>query len=279
LAKIKIHSTAALIMLWAKEYYQKYPAAKFIKHLDLSEGQRLFDLCNTICDWYGEIIANRKHFIHYAISEILESKNSPWQIVILAAGMCPLSLNLLVRNDKKIINIFEIDECSMEEKGKMYNELFPTYARKIKCISASVNRKRMMDVLARVGYNEELQTIILAEGISYYISKRRLKEVFEQFATGSKRNIFVLEYLIPDDNIPNKNRKISGKIFNIIKKECSLDRIFCYTQNELKKFFIQYGGNFLLHETMSGMEFLRTQSNRYFKNDNEGWIECIVGRF
>jgi O-methyltransferase involved in polyketide biosynthesis len=265
-------------MLWAREYYQEYPAAKFIKHLDLSEGQRLFALCNTVCDWYGEIIANRKHFIHYAISEILESENSPWQIVILAAGMCPLSLNLLAIKNQKIINIFEIDECGMEEKGKMYNEIFPQYARKIKCISSSINEKRMMDVLAGVGYRKELQTIVLAEGISYYISKRRLKDIIQQFATGSKRNIFVLEYLIPSDDIPDKNRKISDKIFNIIKKECDLAKIFRYTKSELERIFIQCGGNLLRHETMSGMESLRKKSNQYFKRQNEGWIECIVGR-
>lgn len=276
--KIKLHSTAALVMIWAKEFYRKYPTAKFFKHIDLSEGQRLFTLCNNICDWYREIIVNRKHFIHHVIFEMLESKNSPWQIVILAAGMCPLSLNLLVRNKQKIINIFEIDEGGMKEKAKIYNKIFPQYARKIKCISASINEKRIMDVLSEVGYRKELQTIILAEGISYYITKRRLREIIQRFGTGSKRNRFILEYLKPHDNIPVKNRKLSDMIFNIIKKECGLARIFRYTQSELKRFFIQYGGDLLQHETMSGMEFLRTHSNQYFKEQNEGWIECIVGR-
>ena len=274
--KIKLHSTAALVMLWVKAYYKEYPAVKFIKHLDLSEGQRLLDLCNTICDWYGEIIANRKYFIYHTMSEKLKTANSPWQIVILAAGMCPLSLNLLAKNDKKIKKIFEIDEFGMEEKENIYQNFFPEYARKIKCIPTSIYEKRLMDLLTDAGYRKELQTIIFAEGISYYIRKRRLKEVFQSFATG--RNIVVLEYLVPRNNISNENRKISDEIFNIIKKECELARISRYTQSELKRIFIQYGGAFLRHETMSGMEFLRTGSNQFFNRQNEGWIECIIGR-
>lgn len=276
--KMKLHSTAALVMIWAKSIYRKYPMVEFFKHLDLSDGQILFTLCNAVCDWYGEVIINRKHFIHHVISDMLESENSPYQIVILAAGMSPLSQNLLVKNSQKIINIFEIDESGMEEKRRIYDKIFPKYAGKIKCIPASINEKRMMDILAEAGYRKELQTIILAEGISYYITKRRLTEIIKRFATGSKRNRFVLEYLVPRDNISVKNRKISDRIFNIIKKECGLAKIFRYTQSELERIFIQCGGDLLQYETMKGMEFLRTQSNLYFKSQDEGWIEFIVGR-
>ncbi|OPX80940.1 MAG: hypothetical protein A4E50_01317 [Methanosaeta sp. PtaB.Bin087] len=62
---LKLHPTASLVTLWSLPLYAGAGAQvrEFLKMLDLSSGEGLLRRCNAICDWYGEVILNRKHFI------------------------------------------------------------------------------------------------------------------------------------------------------------------------------------------------------------------------
>ena len=61
--KIKLEPAAALNMLWGKRAFEGEILDKFISHLDLSSGNELYEKCNSICEWYDEVILNRKYFI------------------------------------------------------------------------------------------------------------------------------------------------------------------------------------------------------------------------
>ena len=98
LNKLRLHPTAALVILWSLPLYSTGPppVREFLEMLDLSSGEDLVRRCDAICDWYGEVILNRKHFIKSLVEKLLaESENrvgKEMQIVILAAGKSPLAL-------------------------------------------------------------------------------------------------------------------------------------------------------------------------------------------
>lgn len=273
---MKLDSTAALVMQWTSHFYKKYPACEFLKHLDLSKGNDLFKKCSDIFSEYNEVIANRKYIINKLIRQIIGFEDKEFQIVILAAGMCPLALDLLAEENERISMVFEIDMEGMDEKKRIYHENFPEYSRKIKCISSDITSNEIISHLTaeEINYNPKIPTIILAEGISYYLSKNNLFNLIKTFAN-ERNNYFIIEYLVPYNQVNNERRHIPEDIFNIIKKECDLSEISFYTKDELYNFFTEVGGDVVNHYNMSKMESERLGHNCLFKNSSDGWIECI----
>ena len=122
--KLKLEPTAALVMVWALPPYETGPVGDFVRQLDLSSGEELFYRCQAACNWYGEVIRNRKHFILNQIVEHLKA-DGLIQIVLLAAGKSPLGLELLLQCSSKISAIFEVYITGMVEKEALYQRIAP----------------------------------------------------------------------------------------------------------------------------------------------------------
>lgn len=167
--KLRLEPTAALVMQWALRLYNEEAILRFVSRLDLSSGKTIFDKCHSVCNWYDEIILNRKSFIKHLIEQELCAAKQEYQLVFLAGGKSPLPIEILFRYSPKVYRIFEIDVSGMEEKNRLYLELFPEYLEKLKCINADIASPDILDVLNRteIGYRTDLPTIILMEGISY----------------------------------------------------------------------------------------------------------------
>ena len=63
--RLRLEPTAALVMQWSLKLYKEEPVLRFINQLDLSSGKNLYDKCHSVCDWYDEVILNRKSFRPY----------------------------------------------------------------------------------------------------------------------------------------------------------------------------------------------------------------------
>ena len=282
LNKLRLHPTAALVILWSLPLYSTGPppVREFLEMLDLSSGEDLFRRCNAICDWYGEVILNRKHFIKCLIEKLLdeseEGVGEKMQIVILAAGKSPLSLELLIENPARIAKIFEMDLAGIEEKMKLYSRLAPDIARKLRCLTADVTSDDLLFQLAGEGFNPEAPSIILMEGISYYLPKEDLEKIFSKFRSGG-RNQFIVEYLVPCSELKSARRRSPKGIFSLIRKEAGADGTICYTELELSRMFHRSGGREISCTDMSEMELLRLGFNRHFCERKDGWIKCFLG--
>ena len=275
-----LEPTAACVIKWATKLYNNGIVLKFINQIDLSSGENLFAKCNSICMWYEEVILNRKYFMKQLIEQQLASAESECQIVFLAAGKSPLALEILIKNYAKIHFIFEIDVSGMSEKKKLYDKVCPIFSKKLKCITAditSINIVNILDTL-EIGYRHDIITIILLEGISYYLSKRELKNIIASFQSEKKKNIIIIEYLVPCEYVDKNRRYIPKEIFEIIQEYAELNEINCYTADELNKYFKEEAGYLTESYSMVDMEFARTGTNAYFKKQNDGWIECTIGK-
>jgi O-methyltransferase involved in polyketide biosynthesis len=276
--KLKMEPTAALVMKWALSLYQKSPALEFVKRLDLSSGTMLYEKCRSVCDWYGEVILNRKSFIRHLIEQSLTADERKYQLIILAAGKSPMAIEIMSQYAMKIHRVFEIDISGMDDKQCIYNNLFPEYADKIKCIKSDISCGDIPLILndGNNGYSREFPSIIVIEGISYYLKEKDLKGIIEGFRRQAEA-YFIIEYLVPGNCICQSRKYIPQQVFEIIHDDCELDGITKYTKEKLQTFFKECGGKLLNCYTMTDMELNRTGTNTYFKDRADGWIECATG--
>ena len=94
--KLKLEPVSALVMRWGRKAYKESLLQNFIDHLDLSSANDLYRKCSSICDWYEEVVINKKYFINRYIGDKLSSSDKEHLGVILAAGKDPLALNILI---------------------------------------------------------------------------------------------------------------------------------------------------------------------------------------
>ncbi len=279
--KLRLHPTAALVMFWSLPLRARGPvqAHKFVEMLDLSSGKDLLRRCDAICDWYGEVILNRKHFIKSLVEKLLaesEEVGKQMQLVILAAGKSPLALELLLENPAKISKIFEVDLAGLEEKKRLYSRIAPDHTEKLRCLTADIASEDLLDRLAGEGFDPKAPAIVLMEGISYYLPKKNLEGIVSKFRSGGK-NHFIVEYLVPCSEVKAARRKIPKGIFSLIRSEAGTDGTRCYTEGELSSLFRRAGGREISCIEMSEMELLRLGFNKRFSERGDGWIECFLG--
>ncbi len=167
--KLKLEPTAALVMKWALPLYRNSPALEFVNRLDLSSGTELYEKCRSVCDWYDEVILNRKSFIKHLIEQRLTGDERKYQLIILAAGKSPMAIEIMSEHSDKIHRIFEIDISGMEDKQCLYDSVFPQYADKMKCLKSDISNGDIPSILndGDNGYHDNIPKIIDIEGVSY----------------------------------------------------------------------------------------------------------------
>ncbi len=163
---IHISGTSALVLLWGgKDAYKSKLAQKYLEQLDLSSGYELYNECSKIWEPYHEILRNRKFGVFNFIESILR-EDSNAQVIILAAGIAPLSLDIIERfPDAKI---FDIDIVNMPMKKKLFEEVSDgSFENKIEFIESDITNKDILtESLIQHGWDKSKKSIVIAEGIS-----------------------------------------------------------------------------------------------------------------
>ena len=277
--RLILESTAALVMRWSLKLYETEITRRFLDHLDLRSGDNLYNQCQRVCDWYEEIILNRKYFIKHLIEQEINSTDREYQLVILAAGKSPLSMEILMQYSSRIHHIIEIDITGMADKRKLCHGLFPAMSGKLSFIDADIISPDIAGIIDNPdnGFRRNLPTIFLLEGISYYFKKQELQRIIANVKRGQE-SFFIVEYLVPYHLVNQRRRDIPLRIFEIICSDCGLDSITSYTREELSSMLQDLGVNFTGSYNMMEMELARTVTNTFFKSADEGWIECITAR-
>lgn len=267
-----VSDTAALVMLWANEYYRKNPLIRtYLDHLDLSAGKGLLERYNRVCPWYSEVIVNRKHFIRETVRTFVERCPDRIAIVNLGAGFSPLALELshLLSADCQFI---EIDERNMEQKHALYTDLIPDRCRFITCIEGDItDLSSLHKDLAAV---PAAHHIVVMEGLTYYIGRKDMEDVVSSLSGLAAGHSVLFEHLKPCHLINEKRRYIPYEIFSHVRDYTGLDRMTTYSCDDIRELFPRdYSCNYF---DMSVMEHRRTGLNRYFPAADAGWLSCAV---
>jgi hypothetical protein len=115
-------------------------------------------------------------------------------------------------------------------------------------------------------------TLLILEGISYYIKREDLMAIFDLPCNQSQA---ILEYMIHYDQVEPSRREIPIKVFETIATECSLELpIETWDIEEIAK---SVPGKVLDRVILCDIEKARMkndkESHRLFPSPRSGWIE------
>lgn len=266
-----LESTSALVLLWAGgDIHRNFLPSEFRKFLSLESGKELHFKCNQIWPNYSEVIKNRKRCVLDLVQ--MEIRNDKLvQVIILGAGMDTLSLEILSQN--RDVKIFEID-YSMERKKTIIEKIDFTIFNSLSLISSNLkNSKDLLKSLKKSGWNPKNSTLVVLEGISYYLSQTEMEKILKIFQSKNKKNHIILEYLLTEDLVSKRMGLIPKKIFDLIANDTGLSFITRYNQDKIKKMIKILNGSIVKRFTMKEMELKRTGNNVFFKRTKSGWIE------
>ncbi len=276
---LRLEDTASLVMTWALPLYRRGIAKQFVEHYEFNRGDALIRRCNQVCTWYDQVILNRKNFIRYQASQWLHESNRPQQVVIPAAGATPLALELMESYEDRISRVIEIDLRGMATKRQIYREIAPQWCDKLFCLRADLTLPETLPRLVEhCGWQENEPTIILVEGISYYLMKNELGDMLRPFRSPEGSNRVLIEYLLRESCVRFDRRSIPAEVFRAVKEYAGLWLHQPYTPRELEDLLKTLGGRVEAHYFLPEMERLRTGVNAYFLENEDGWIGCAAGR-
>lgn len=276
----ELEPTAALVMEWARDLYRTGNASRFCSRLDLSAGFRMKQECDAICPWYPEVMMNRKWFIRHLATEMLADSEDLCQVIILAAGKSPLALELLEIHPEMITSVIETDIAWMEQKQEIYRSVAPDVAEKIRCLHADIYKSKET-ILAIHGtgmFDPDIPSIIVFEGISYYLPPGISTRILSLFSSESRQNRVILDSLLPCRLVREDRRYISRGIWRIIHRDCNIRHTITYSPEEMAAMLSPAGCEEIRHHSMDEMERLRTGESRYFPTSHDGWIRISTAR-
>lgn len=267
---IHISGTSALVLLWGgKEAYKSKLAEKYLEKLDLSPGYELYSECSKIWEPYHEILRNRKYGVFKFLESILTSDQN-YQVIILAAGIAPLSLDIIEKFPDAVV--FDTDIENMGLKKELYRELGVT--KNVHFLECDITDKEgFRKSLVQNGWDENKKSIVVAEGISYYLSEEELWNAFSLFQSKDKSNFIILESRLPYDKVAEDRKEIQEKVWDYLSKSLHLKFVTRYFDEKVKEYADKIGAEILEKYTMKDIQVMRDGNAELFPEHNSGWIE------
>lgn len=259
----KLSATSATVLLLAnKDCYRSAAAIDYLQLLDLHEGQGMHDECLALCDFYGEIINNRKFAIAAFVRQCLENTTQT-QVIIAGAGLDPLGVE--IAQNFPNAKIFELDQENMASKARLLphspNAFIDT---NLMDTSQTVQR------LQAHGWQREIPSLLILEGISYYLATTAMQNLVTAIAP----KYAIVEYLKHDRDINADFVHIPRQIFALISHCTDCPPIVRYDTNEITDLLaMQLLDKYDMHKAQQQ----RTGKNQFFASTDCGWIEvCLL---
>ena len=272
---MKLTPISALMLKWAKSTLTPEIYDQYIDHIDTTSGEELTRYIETVCDWYDEVIINKKHFIDNCIHKELSENSEEHLIIYLAAGEVPYSIDILRENNDKVNRIIEIDKEGMEEKQELYDRFFPEYSQKIKCISADITSKTILSVVSNLieEYYKEMPCIVLLDNATYFLTISDIKNIIGSFKSTGRKNTLILDSLKPFSSVCSERRQIPETLFNKFVQEKRITTLLSFDQTTLRGMIEEVGGKLKSTSDLNLVEKSRMGKNQYFKTSDAGWLE------
>jgi O-methyltransferase involved in polyketide biosynthesis len=263
--------TSALVLLWCgKEIYRSGAVERYARRLDLRNGEELLQRCNAVWPDYGSVIRYRKLCIGETACSILR-EGGIRQVIIPAAGFSMLGIELAALFPE--LDVFELDRDYMEVKQELTSGLPYAENSRLHCLTADIGDIRgSVSMLAGAGWKRSEPSLLIIEGISYYLPKEAIRKQWEIVADGSP---VILEYLVPDAAVDITRRYIPEKIFREIMTCCSSNSpITCWSEEELgTEKTVTLKHCFSLSDIEKNINGIK---NKLFSERKKGWIEIAV---
>ena len=270
--KLALSSTSAMVLLWAEpELYTSPFAQRYWKKLDLSAGLEMDRRIRMICSFNDHVIKNRKWIIRRWSNQILDQGDIK-QVVIIAAGLSPQGLE--IAENYPDVSVYELDLSNMPEKADLVNGIGGA-PKNIHFITSDLTDiKACCKALMVQGWKPDSPTLLVAEGISYYLSRQDFVQCFNLLQQGSRA---IVDYLVPSDQLMPERRELPGRIFDVVVQACSLKTpIETWRGSDL---VAALDADRIHQVTMCDVEKMKYQNisghTVNFPSPDSGWIELI----
>ena len=274
----KISDSSALVLLWARDAYTTPPARRYMELLDMSSGEDLYQRCSVIFKDYDKVIEFRKWTVKKLVERAV-SDNDRVQVIILGSGLAPLGLELQAtyRDTGKSLKIFEVDIENLPFKQELTAKVDLDANEQIAYITMDVTSPNLFTELERRGWHpNEGATLVIMEGLSYYLDKDSLKQIVLGLGKLSPKAFVLMDYLLFDEEIQADFRAIPEDVFGIIAEYSSISCIRRYNLAELQGLADWESCE---HYNLHRIERAVTGANRIFKRPDWGWIELVLFRY
>lgn len=210
--------------------YKTDEVKQYLKSLDASAGKRLFDICSEIYPGYFEVVRDRKFGVFTFADDVLQNSDIS-QVVIAGCGLDPLSLE--IKSKCNNVDVFDLDIHDLSVKKDIIASMEFEYLKEIKFVNTDIsNADYTKQQLLKAGWKSDMPTLLIVEGVSYFLEVNPLKRLMSLFSCEGKSRV-ILEYLLPEENIDEQIRFIPEKIFGVLAAEANLDTITCLSQETI----------------------------------------------
>ncbi len=269
-----VSATSALVLNWTlKGLYKSNQAQDYFDHLNLSAADPLFQKFDDEENFMQtQLVSNRKFFVRKCAVEFLEKcnrENVPGQAIILAAGLDPLTIELCSLYPECIV--FDIDKYPRREKEEYVKKV----CRNVNFIDCDITMIELLkDRLLENGWNSHQPSMLIMEGISYYITESDLRNVFSTFAAVG--SALVNDFGLLPGCVDEINRRHGKKVYQLIKEAIGMESLHLYEPDYYISLVRQCGFANAGRFKMGEIQLERTGERSPFNGEEPGWVSMIT---
>jgi len=271
---VSISATSALVLNWTDpKIWQSPLASEYMRDLDLSEGQSLLERFSAEENlMHTQTVSCRKFFMRKTVCDFLERlqrEGRSGQVVILAAGLAPLSAEIASLFPS--CAVFDVDLHNMREK----RELLGGRASNIAFCQCDITDIEKLDAtLAGKGFRKGEPTIAVLEGILYYLTPDALRNVLNYLS--ENQAAVVGEFGLKPELVNEDTRAHLLDVFAKIQGQVNLDFVTFYSDDSINGLLREAGfGSVTLHN-FQAVQKERTGDEFPFTASDSSWIKSFL---
>ena len=259
-----VSSTSALVLLWTdRSLYESDSAKRFFQNIKLDSGILFKEEMDIVFVRAKEEVSNRKYGVKKLCTDFLKNSSNA-QVVFLGPGLDPLSLELAHTFPRS--SFFDVDMDNMGVKEAITREI--DGPENIAFCKADIgNPDQLVPSLEESGWDKDKKTLLVAEGVAYYIPKEQFQRSLGSLRTAGGGLVFeysVVEEEITDSAVAKSYRDAFDKLQELLDFPCPLNR---YAKGEISSLAKFLEGELMLTMNQTILERGRTGSNQYYKGD------------
>ena len=270
---VSISATSALVLNWTdKNIWESSLAAEYMRELDLSEGQSLLERFSAEENlMHTQTVSCRKFFVRRTVCDFLgrlQREGRSGQVVILAAGLAPLSAEIASLFPESAV--FDVDLHNMREK----QELLGARASNIAFCECDITNIEQLDTaLTAAGFRKGEPTIAVLEGILYYLSPDALRKILHYLS--EHQAAVVGEFGLKPELVNEDTRLHLLDVFEKIQGQVNMDFVTFYADDAIDTLLRDAGFASVTLHNFQPIQKERTGDEFPFTAPDSSWIKSF----